>query len=280
MNIVVIIPTYNNDEGLEYLLRLLSSWKVKVIVMDNRPSSTKKEWAEKYKVSYYAQQKNLGFAQVVNKAASLVNTDWLLILNDDVIFSPENPLHDYLAMTTKKDWVAASPILKKLDGTIENAGYRLLRHGKVELNLDFHNQDIDGLSGTCLLIRTEIFQKLSGFDESMFAYLEDVEFFIRMKYLKFHFGVLPYEVTHGGMVTSYSINHLKPKMDLRNWIKIINKHRKDKRFAKSFLPLLFERARNLSGLIKAYLWGNDLSDRKQTYLKQLRKAKRQLDDKF
>ncbi|RJR15637.1 glycosyltransferase [Candidatus Microgenomates bacterium] len=277
--ITVIIPTYNNYEGLEYLLKLLSYWEVKVIVMDNQPSSNKKELAEKYKTSYYAQQENLGFARVVNKAVSLADTDWVLILNDDVIFPLENHLHDYITFATKKGWVAASPILKKLDSTVENAGYRVLRHGKVELNFDIHNLDIDGLSGTCLLFRTKVFQKLSGFDESIFAYLEDVELFMRIKNLEFPFGVLPYEVTHGGMVTSYSINHLKPKMDFRNWIRIINKHRKDKRFAKSFLPLLLERARNFSGLVKAYLYGNDLSDRKRLYLKQLRKAKRQLQNK-
>jgi len=35
------------------------------------------------------------------------------------------------------------------------------------------------LTAACLLVKTEVFKKLGGFDESFFVYLEDVDFFLR-----------------------------------------------------------------------------------------------------
>ncbi len=50
MDLSVIIPTLNNNEGLKYLLNFFKNKQYEVVVVDNK-------------------KKNLGFAGVVNKGA-------------------------------------------------------------------------------------------------------------------------------------------------------------------------------------------------------------------
>ena len=87
-NLSVIIPTYSNVSGLKYLLEYFKKKPYKVVIIDNcldsrlRGNDTKQ-------VIYLSQKRNLGFAGGVNKGAKNVETKWMLILNDDIIFQDQ-----------------------------------------------------------------------------------------------------------------------------------------------------------------------------------------------
>jgi len=55
----------------------------------------------------------------------------------------------------------------------------------VEMRYWDHNdsREVDCLSGACMLVRKEIINKLSGFDENIFMYAEDVDLCFRLKKL-------------------------------------------------------------------------------------------------
>lgn len=305
--ITIIIPTSNNVQGLKYLLNYFKDKPYQLIVVDNQPSDSKRLHVQTFtrsNVTYLPQSKNLGFAAAVNLGAKYVKTEWMLILNDDIGFLELNHqltinnqqstikvIFDHLLDCAQKNhWIAISPVLKKPTGEVENCGYQVLPYGRIKLittdltdstdstDLTDFNR-LDGLTAACLLIKTEVFRRLGGFDERFFAYLEDVDFFLRLKkqpitvltdstdltdFDRFQpsFGVCPHiSVTHHHMITGKTLGKYKNWLDFKNWILLILKHPQTFLapnevstkwgYITNFFRLIIERFRNLYGLIKS-----------------------------
>jgi GT2 family glycosyltransferase len=235
-NLCVIIPTLNNIGGLNYLLNYFKNTQYEVVAVDNK-------------------KKNLGFAGGVNKGAEGVKTKWMLILNDDIEF-PTDPIKILIQYAEEKKLDAVSPILRNPNGEIENFGYKVLPIGKIELvremnsRLRGNDNNIDGITAACLLVKTEVFKKLGGFDEKFFAYLEDVDFFLRFKKAGYKMGIADVEVLHNHMTTTKTMGNFKNRQDMVNWWRLFFKHPNKFKFNIQFL---IERSRNISGYIKASL---------------------------
>lgn len=134
-----------------------------------------------------------------------------------------------------------------------NAGSR---DDKNPENLNAYSPDnlIYGLSGTCLLIRKEVFERLGMWDESFHSYLEDVDLAIRLH--KAGYKVAPCldaEVFHEHMATSSKMGLYKEIQDVRNWWRLILKHPDVFVGPNTIFPLLLERVRNINGLVKKFL---------------------------
>jgi GT2 family glycosyltransferase len=273
----VIIPTLNNVKGLEYLLNYFKDKSYRVIIVDNEPTNEKKQLIKLLGsrvngltgLNYLPLKRNLGFTGSINLGAKDVKTKWMLILNDDIEFldqkskikdqkhkskikNNENPVNDLIKFAERKKLDAVSPILVNLDGEIENLGYKILPYGKVELVKSVESVkpvDLDGLTAACLLIKTNVFYKLNGFDESFFAYLEDVDFFLRFKKAGYKMAVSDnIRVLHKHMITSKRLGNFKARQDMINWWRLYFKH---KDIFKFNLIFVVERLRNLSGYIKS-----------------------------
>ena len=228
--VTVVIPTLNNIRGITYLRRYFKSKNYDLIIIDNS-------------------KKNRGFAAGVNYGAKKAKTKWLLILNDDIEF-PTNVIDKLIAEATNKKFAAVSPLLRNPNGTIENYGYKILPYGKVELLSKSSKDKIDGLTAACLLIKTSVFKKLRGFDENFFAYLEDVDFFLRFKKSEYRMGISKLEVRHNHMTTTKTIGNFKARQDMVNWGCLFFNHKDKFVFDWKFIV---ERLRNVSGYVKATL---------------------------
>ncbi len=235
----VIIPTLNNVKGLKNLLSYFKDKPYKVIVIDNK-------------------KKNLGFAGGINKGAKDIKTKWLLVLNDDIKFYDDVSINRLIEFAEKKKLAALSPILINPRGQVENLGYKVLPIGKVELIKSYKvhkvrkfikSKEIDGLTAACLLIRTDVFKKLKGFDESFFAYLEDVDFFLRFKKTDCRMAISDnIKVLHNHMTTSKTMGNFKARQDMINWWRLYFKHKDRFEFNFQFIA---ERLKNISGFLKA-----------------------------
>jgi len=294
-----IIPTLLNDSGLFYLVKKLDSDKIPTVVIDNQPNAKKRWLTKKLNLTYLPQTKNLGFAAAVNLGAKNAKTDWLLILNDDIelpkFLSPgmersrfpgvrnassENFKHLLTALISfaqKNKLIAVSPVLVNKQGRVENCGYRVLPHGKVELNFNpkislsrvdtislfgngtqslsrngkFTTTSIDGLTAACLLIRRDIFLKVGGFDQRFFAYLEDVDLFLTLKEHDYKFAVYPQlSIIHNHLTTSSKLKRgFKQWHDFKNWILLKTKHPTKFKLSYNFI---LERFKNLFGFFKSF----------------------------
>ncbi len=244
--ITALIPTLTNTAGLHKVISAIRP-HCKTIIVDNQPSDEKSKLAG-VDILYLPQAQNQGFARGVNLAASRASTPWLLILNDDIEFPNSSIIPDLLAYAKDKKLNATSPLLLKPGGVVENYGYHVEPRGKVTLLLKPGGK-VDGMTAACLLIQRSLFLKLGGFDERFFAYLEDVDLFLRMQKLGAKYMSCEHiSVLHNHMTTSGKMGNFKSKMDLKNWIFIGFKHPPSLIHLPSFLV---ERGRNLSGYLKA-----------------------------
>ena len=256
-SLTIIIPTLTNTKGIIYELKVLS--KYPVVVVDNAPSKEKKLASQKHGCcTYLPQSQNQGFARAINLAFKYVRTSWICILNDDIEFPSKLPLPELIRLAKKNHWDAISPVLIKKSGEVENMGYHVLPIGRVKLVYDLRStpHDLDGLTAACLVMKSEIFRKLGGFDTRFFAYLEDIDLFLRLKRAGFHFGIaVDFQVIHNHMTTSRKMGNFKSFMDLRNWCLLIYKHWTLKMYLQYGPQILLERLRNISGYLKVHTNG-------------------------
>jgi len=249
-NLTIIIPTLTNTPGLLSELKALRNFPL--IIVDNAPTPKKRLACSRLpQCLYLPQTTNQGFARAINLSLPHVQTDWICILNDDIEFSSRFPFSQLISLADTNGWSAISPLLTKKSGEVENLGYRVLSQGRVELV--YSDQELlDGLTAACLVIKTAVFRSLGGFDGRFFAYLEDVDLFLRLKQAGYRFGVAKnLHIIHNHMTTSGKMNNFKAKMDFKNWFFVIGKNWLARDLLTNFPSIFIERLRNLSGLFKA-----------------------------
>lgn len=257
--ITAIIPTLSNTTGLKKTVSWLKANKYSVVIIDNKPTPQKQKFCKKMKALYFPQLKNTGFAAAINLGFKQVKTPWTLILNDDIEFTEERTLEKMIGVASENNWEAISPVLQKPSGEIENLGYTVLPKGKIKLNNNPNKKNLDGITAACLLIKTDIFKKIEGFDERFFAYLEDVDLFLRLKKAGHGFGIAnKVRVVHNHMTTSSKMGNFKAKMDLRNWCFLIIKNWDKTQLFNNLESIFWERLKNLSGYCRVthqiYQW--------------------------
>ena len=88
----IVIPTWNN---LPYVrlcvdsLRRHSRYPHQIILHVNEGSDGTRDWAEAQKLDHSRSAKNVGVCYAVNAAATLVKTDYLVYMNDDMVVCPD-----------------------------------------------------------------------------------------------------------------------------------------------------------------------------------------------
>jgi len=257
-----IIPTYTNTSGLLRVLENINQLypKAHVVIINNDGSKRleKKIDLKAYQFGLIVinNHMNVGYGKAINdgsrQAKEAINPKYLVFLNDDVRFDKDWVL-PCMRKLEKKKWIAAAPTLVSDKGTAENYGYRVLPYGKIELIKDsIDGRPIDGLTAAALVFKQEDFFRLEGFDPIFFAYLEDVDLFLRAKKQGMRFGIVK-EITvmHGGQETSLKFPVKKAYLDFKNWIILIGKNWGFKKIILNFPSIFVERLRNLWGVVRS-----------------------------
>jgi N-acetylglucosaminyl-diphospho-decaprenol L-rhamnosyltransferase len=126
----------------------------------------------------------LGFGANHNRAFRHCETAWFAVLNPDLRLSAD-ALGLLLAKREAKDGLIAPRILNA-DGSAADAARRLptpLRVARRRLQRGPRgpDPDFDWLAGMCLLLNSEAFRALGGFDERFYLYCEDADLCMRMQ---------------------------------------------------------------------------------------------------
>ena len=190
----VIIPNYN---GIDYLIPCLDSLeqttdaceRIKVIVVDNGSDdgSVKQieERESRLDLKLIKLDENTGFAYAVNRGIEAADTEFVLLINNDItvdgdfIINLENAIDsdEKIFSVNSKMCQMKSPEL--LDGTGDHYcalgwAYAAYKNRKVS---DVAKKDclIFSACGGASIYRRKIFDEIGLFDEEHFAYLEDVD---------------------------------------------------------------------------------------------------------
>jgi GT2 family glycosyltransferase len=179
---------------------------IELIVVDNgsTDSTIAMLQTEFSAVRLIRNDRNLGFARPINQALRASQARYMLILNPDTIILPGaiNVLAGYLESNPEVG--ICGPKVLNRDGSLQKACKRgvsrpwaafsyfsglssVFPHSKFfgGYLLNYLDEDeiheVDGISGSCMLIRRQLIEQIGYLDERFFAYQEDADYCFQAK---------------------------------------------------------------------------------------------------
>jgi len=197
MKIIASIVIYNeHQETLKKVVDgfLSIEFEKKLFIVDNSPHNALEEFCRSYEnVEYIFSGENLGFGKAHNLILKdIVDSEIHLVLNPDIYFQALE-LEGFLEWFASCDDVSlAIPKVLNVDGTVQDVVRdiptpisllkRKLKIESGELTIaDKSIVEIPFAHGCFMAFKDDVFQKLGGFDERYFMYMEDIDIWIRAK---------------------------------------------------------------------------------------------------
>jgi GT2 family glycosyltransferase len=189
----VIVPTVTPEKVIRLLDSLSAGDGFETIVVDNGTGSDRlaREVADREGVELLRMKENLGYSRAVNRAARSAQGDVLVLLNDDSVVEPGYVERVTAPIDSAAGVVMAAGVMRdserpelietagiEIDGTL--LAYDYLNGEPVEV-LDGTVADPVGPSGAAAAFYRGAFLDAGGFDEGLFAYLEDVDLVLRLR---------------------------------------------------------------------------------------------------
>lgn len=192
----VVVVTYNSEKDIEKCLASVfqQGCEVEVVVVDNASEDgTVGVLRGKFpQVKLIQNEENVGFAKAVNQGERFLqqgrninSTDFLLLMNPDAVLE-EGALEEMLKVMEEQECAVVQPVIMKMSKPEEvmTCGNEYRGMGLVMRNTSsraVRRRQISYASGTCLLLRSDVWEEMGGFDESYFLYYEDTEFSHRLR---------------------------------------------------------------------------------------------------
>ena len=207
--ISVIIVNYNGKELLQKCLESL--FKIdynnfEVILVDNNSTDGSMEFVTKNypKIIVIKLDSNKGFAEPNNIGAKIAKGEYLLFLNNDTI-TTTNFISEMINVLEKDEKIAiCQSLLLKPDGNIDSSGDFIDKMGIVynsKTKID-EIREVSSARGASMLVRSDIFDKLDGFDQKFFVTFEDVDLCWRSWILGYRVLIIPTSIVyHEGGIT-------------------------------------------------------------------------------
>ncbi|MFU8860492.1 MAG: glycosyltransferase [Cyclonatronaceae bacterium] len=219
-DITLIIVSYNVKEYLANLLysvdRAKSNLSLQIIVVDNDSHDGSLAYLKPRfpHVEYIANRENVGFGRANNQALQLAKGTYTLLINPDVLISENTLITLYRHLENNPDTGACGCKILNPDGSFApesrrsvptpvNALWKVLGLTTLfpqnrrfsEYYLGWMDPDEPGsvpvLSGSFMFFRTNLLQKLEGFDERFFMYGEDIDLCYRVANAGYRIDYVP-----------------------------------------------------------------------------------------
>lgn len=225
MKISIVLLNYNGREDTQECLSSLAKidkdgLEVKTIVVDNNSTDGSFEFFKKKKeIQILKNEKNVGFSGGMNVGIKNVlknnQPDAVLVLNNDTIVKTDflvklSKALNFADIISPKIYFAKGHEFHKqkykkneLGNVIWYAGAKIDWQNiigvhkyvdEVDSHLKTYSKESDYATGACMLVKTEVFEKIGLFDESYFLYLEDMDFCQRAKKAGFKISFEPSSV--------------------------------------------------------------------------------------
>jgi len=265
----IIIPNRNGAAYLPDCLQSLArqTWSpFELIIVDDASSDDSIEIVRRLAPSaeVVTLRNNLGFAGAVNAGSRRATGEWIVVLNNDTEAADDwleecaaalhrHPEADFLACRIldfhdRRRLYSAGDCFLRL-----GVGYR---RGQSQDYGDRYRQEAEifGASGCAAVYRAKVWRELGGFDETFFAYLEDVDFALRLQSAGHRGYYIPGAVVYhrGGGTSGGEFAPLSVRLRTRNSILLVLKHIRGRRLWAA-LPMLL--AGQFSWLVRALLHG-------------------------
>ncbi len=186
--ISIVIPNWNGEKYLKTCLESLKNQTYKdieIIIIDNDSQDSDYKWLKTYSnIVFKKLDKNYGFSKAVNEGIKLAQNEFVILLNNDTI-ATSNWLSELTKAISKdkKIFSVSSKMVQYYNKSlIDDAGDEYCILGQAIQR--GHNEPVTKYSSigevftSCAgaaIYRKSIFSEIGFFDESFFAYMEDVD---------------------------------------------------------------------------------------------------------
>lgn len=220
VNSSLIIVSYNSRIYLqECLSSVLANSGVasEILLVDNASGDGSADFvAQNFpEVRLIRNQHNSGFAAANNQAAKLAQGRYIVALNPDTKVSDGwleallQPFADdpKVGLTTPKILMLNNPAKVNTCGnTVHYSGLTTCRGlDSLADNPELaQGCEVSAVSGACFAIRRELWEKLGGFDENFFTYLEDTDLSLRARLAGYKTMYVPQSVVYHDYANRFS----------------------------------------------------------------------------
>lgn len=152
-----------------------------------------------------------GFGANHNAAFRRADSDWFVVVNPDITWPPLAPTDEIFEQMAATDvrcgllipgQVAPDGALQDhmralvtpwgvLKRAIQRTWQPVVRSGAAQ-----SAEDADWVNGACMVLRSDAFRELGGFDEGYFMYCEDTDFCLRLRLAGWQMASMPLTVVH------------------------------------------------------------------------------------
>ena len=202
----VVIVNYNTGDLLSKVVNSVTNSEilVNIIVVDNLSTDGSMDKIESSPSIYkYHRDKNYGFADSCNFGAQFVETPLVLFLNPDCLIQDDTISKLQTGLISNPNAAIIGCMVNNPDGSEQRASRRRLPTfwrtfktvSKLEkfanlfnvfagVNLNHQKlpkgiTQVEAISGAFILIKTEVFNEIGGFDNSFPLHFEDLDLFKR-----------------------------------------------------------------------------------------------------
>jgi ADP-heptose:LPS heptosyltransferase/GT2 family glycosyltransferase len=195
----IIMPTAGSRDlvrqAIQSIRATTAPGAVEFVLLDNVPASEKKmkSWLRKNAEKVIDIKETFNWSRFNNIGAAQASGDYLLFLNDDIEAGAPGWLEALLEHAQLPDVGVVGARLLYPDGKVQHAGqYIAESHARHffrfaagsdpgPFGLGQVAREMSAVTGACMLMRREVFQKLGGFDEAHDVVNNDLDFCLRAR---------------------------------------------------------------------------------------------------
>lgn len=261
MNLSIVLVHYKAPKFLSQCIKSITlkhpELEENFVIVDNSPSQKTSKWIKSSfpKARYIPSRENVGYAKAVNWGINNTVTDYVLILNQDIVVRNDalqkmmdymNENHDIGVLAAKQTNQDSSiqytcrefptpgiivfrrTFLGKFKSSKEKLSKFLMEkwdHSEV--------RDVDWVQGSCMLIRKKALKEVGLMDERFFFYFEDIDWCRRFWKKGWRVVYYPYaEMLHyytrqsAEKIGFISLLNTMTRIHIRSGIKYFSKYRK------------------------------------------------------
>jgi len=204
IRISCIIVTYNSEKSIKNCISSIQSSPIQseIIVVDNNSYDNTKELLRGKNINTVFLENNVGFGRGVNIGVEKSETEFLFILNPDTEILPDTFSELLNFADSNKNWSVLAPRLNYPDGKLQISAREfpdrldfLAGRGSPLFKLGLTDEkkagyiipendnplEVPAVAATAILMKTDFFNQIGGFDEMFFMYLEDIDLCRRVR---------------------------------------------------------------------------------------------------
>ena len=211
--VAVVIPNWNCVDDLRECvasLRAQDDVELEIMVVDNGSTDGSVEYLRAERIPHIALRSNLGFAPAVNLGFFATRSPAVATINADTIVEPGAMAELYRVLMSDDRIGGVQPRILSMvrggqqdpdapDAVIYSLGQALTADGRAREDgigrrqgeRGYEAREIFGVCGAACMFRRELVDTLGGYDESYFAFYEDVDLNVRGRISGWSFRLAP-----------------------------------------------------------------------------------------